>query len=143
QLSNHKPAARPHCETHGNLLLARGRAHQKQVRDISAANEQHHSDDTQQKAKRLHKKPSPIHLTAASGYRSEMRVVFGLKLTDRLLSSRSALDLPCLAVLECGLLKRKIKRCLRLLDRHAWFQSAHYSEPPVTSAHELRTITID
>jgi hypothetical protein len=29
-----------------------------------------------------------------------------------------------------------------LLDRGARFQSPHYPEPPITGAHELRTITI-
>src|SRR6185369_2748156 len=71
-----------------------------------------------------------------------MRVVFGLKLTNSLQPARSPLDLPRLAVVERGLLKRKIKRRLRLLDRGTRLQSSHYPEPPITGAHELRTITI-
>src|ERR1051325_6922 len=72
-----------------------------------------------------------------------MWIIFRIKLANRLPAHRSSESVSGFAVIQCGLLKRQIERCARLLDRGARLQSPHYSDPPVACAHEFRTVTID
>src|SRR5204863_7025462 len=72
-----------------------------------------------------------------------MRIVPWVQLRNRLLTSSSPLRLTTFAVVKGRLLESKIQGCSRLLDGRTRFQLAHDSQPPISRAHELRTLAVD